>query len=247
MVSSLLYLVAVLCAFLTSNTASGFTLPEFALQHRSNVSPNGIPYHLDRKDAVIDDIEGTKVSIDGESSDAVSGIISISSDQIAAATSIRPASLTSLPNSIALGVAGDTTIYLTGPTTIPGVFTFGTPTGNSVAFPTSTTAYTPPSEPFAIPTSQNSRRFPTSPITTFATPTFVFSQTVIVTETITTLFVIDPTRTSTILGYNLVATVSTITSVGYACSSTNAPPSTASEVILSGISKLPLLLELAQS
>jgi hypothetical protein len=239
--------VAVLCVFLTPNTVLGFTLPEFALQHRSNFSPGEIAYHLDRKDVAIDDTEERKGSMDEESSNAVSSIISVSSDQIAAATSIRPASPTSLPNSIAPGVTADTTIYLTAPTTIPGIFTLGTPTGNSVAFLTSTTAYEPPSEPFAIPTSQNSRRFPTYPITTFATPTFVFSQTLIVTETITTLFVIDPTRTSTILGYNLVATVLTITSVGYDCSSTNAPPPTASKVILSGISRLPLFLEMAQN
>jgi hypothetical protein len=110
----------------------------------------------------------------------------------------------------------------------------------------SSTIYTPPSQPFEITSSQTqTRRYPTNPITTFATPTFVISQTVILTDTITTLFVIDPTRTSTILGYELFATISTITSTGYDCSTTNSAPATASKVVLNGISRLPLFRRLS--
>ncbi|KAE9378464.1 glycoside hydrolase family 5 protein [Stipitochalara longipes BDJ] len=115
----------------------------------------------------------------------------------------------------------------------------GFPPSSSAAAPSSllsnSTIYTPPSAPFAISTRTGTRLFPTNAITTFATPTFVSTQTLIVTQTVTTLYVIDPTRTSTIIGYELAATVTTVTSVGYNCASTNAAPATATKVVLSGI------------
>ena len=105
------------------------------------------------------------------------------------------------------------------------------------SLPATSTIYTPPTEPFTVSLRTGGRLFPTSAITPFATPTFVFSQTMIVTQTVTTLYVIDPTRTSTIIGYELAATVSTITSIGYNCASTNPAPATATKALLSGISK----------
>jgi hypothetical protein len=104
--------------------------------------------------------------------------------------------------------------------------------------------YTPPSQPFALSTI--TRLFPTSAITTFSTPTFVSTETLYVTETVTTLYVIDPTRTSTIIGYELAATVTTVTSTGYNCASTNPAPSTATKVLLSGISKSSLCPQILQ-
>ena len=116
----------------------------------------------------------------------------------------------------------------------------GFPPGASTLSPAST-IYTPPTQPFAISTRSGTRLFPTSAITIFVTPTFVFSQTQIVTQTVTTLYVIDATRTSTFVGVDTAATVLYSTSIGYNCASTNPAPPSATKALLSGISKsLPL-------
>jgi len=99
------------------------------------------------------------------------------------------------------------------------------------------TIYTPPTQPFSISTRTGTRLFPSSAITTFVTPTFLFYQTNIITQTVTTLYVMDATQTSTLIGSEVDTIVSTSTSIGYNCQATNSAPATATKAVLNGISK----------
>jgi hypothetical protein len=122
-----------------------------------------------------------------------------------------------------------------------GATTSDVPWTTITLYQTINTASTQPAPPIALSnslTQGGSRRFPTNTITTFATPSFFNVQTLTLTQTITTIFVLSPSRSSVIVNVETITTVSTSTSTGYNCklTPTIAAPTGASKVILSGIS-----------
>jgi len=109
------------------------------------------------------------------------------------------------------------------------------PPANS-SLPLSTAIRTTPgiSAPFTETKTRTS--YPSSITFTKYVPTSVYTQSLTLTATYTTIFVLNPTSSSTIVGTETVTTYSTITSSGYDCKTTNLAPPTATKVTLSGIS-----------
>jgi len=220
------YLLGVLISvFLTSNLVSSFTLPKFTLLQRSNDLPSRSVHFLERKDVITERGVKTEDGVGAPTSDASWTTVTIY--QTVNTTSTQPAPPIALTNSLALGAPAPK-----GTSIIAPIPPYTSPASTSVA-------YTTPGQPFTVSNARSgSRRFPTNTITTFATPSFFNVQTVTLTQAITTIYVLGPTRTSVIVNYETITTVSTVTSTGYNCKSTSsiAAPTSASKVVLSGIS-----------
>jgi hypothetical protein len=215
------YLLGVLISvFLTSNLVSGFTLPKFTLLQRSNDLPGGSVHYLEQKDVITERVVKTEDGVGEATSDASWTTVTIYQ-------TVNTTSTIALTNSLTLGAPAPK-----GTSIVASIPPYTSPASTSVA-------YTTPGQPFTVSNARSgSRRFPTNTITTFATPSFFSVQTVTLTQAITTIYVLGPTRTSVIVNYETITTMSTVTSTGYNCKSTSsiAAPTSAIKVILSGIS-----------